>query len=228
MFFSKTYRKFAFLALIPAVAHAYSWQDYEPALKARAEEFIASADIDPGCRDQAREVASDVSEYYLFALRNDSANSGYRREGLGVKLSGDPDSLCYRSKFFTAVAVSADLLTEFDFKGAPDPHLGAVARLFALLVKNSVIEILDQKQRFALGGLWTKRFRSKTQNSYLAIGGYDCNATRIYIDPSMAPMDLGSILIHELDHLFRDKLLTPGPSAKTGAPSGTMLAARSR
>jgi hypothetical protein len=38
------------------------------------------------------------------------------------------------------------------------------------------------------------------------LGTYDCNQTKIVIDASLHPYDIGGVLTHELSHLLRDKL----------------------
>lgn len=45
-------------------------------------------------------------------------------------------------------------------------------------------------------------------SKYRIQGGYDCRDSKIYYEPFQRPYDAASTVLHELDHLFRDKFST--------------------
>ncbi|OFZ19126.1 MAG: hypothetical protein A2X94_10290 [Bdellovibrionales bacterium GWB1_55_8] len=70
------------------------------------------------------------------------------------------------------------------------------AAALSALANANLLEPVTAEMRAELGGLWLKDI----------LGAYDCSETRIFFEPFQTPVNLGVTLIHELDHLLRDKL----------------------
>jgi hypothetical protein len=90
----------------------------------------------------------------------------------------------------------------------------------ALLNNIGKVEILTARAREAYGGIWNKKVTGK--DIYKVLGGYDCLSSKIYIDVSLAPYDLGATFIHEFDHLERDKLTGRNLQTQPGHAQGDL------
>jgi hypothetical protein len=79
--------------------------------------------------------------------------------------------------------------------------------LATALANRGKLEFLtpDLRQSRAERGspLWTAR-SPRTPERYWLIGAYSCQDTRIHLDPTLPPLDLAGVLVHELQHFFRD------------------------
>jgi len=76
------------------------------------------------------------------------------------------------------------------------------------LYSSSHLALLTPEERLRRGISWQSRDR---QGNYLIFAEYRCSdqdavKAMIYFDPNLPPFDLAAALIHEMDHLFRDKL----------------------
>ena len=84
-----------------------------------------------------------------------------------------------------------------------------------------VVEILtvDRRSGKDMGSVWLKTTTPESKD-YLVAAGYDCLSRHVLIDPYRAPLDLGATFVHEIDHLFRDRVNLPGEPEKDGTLSG--------
>lgn len=80
------------------------------------------------------------------------------------------------------------------------------ALLFAALINRGKAAILTPSDREALGGIWARTTKKGTPT---VLGAYDCGSSMVSLDILQRPLDEGATIIHELDHLMRDKLLAP-------------------
>jgi len=76
----------------------------------------------------------------------------------------------------------------------------------AFLGNQGKLVLLTPNLRKSLQGndkksFWTK----KDSRGFEVIGGYECERSIIYIDSNLRPFNVSATLVHELDHLFRDK-----------------------
>ncbi len=89
------------------------------------------------------------------------------------------------------------------------------ATVATALARDGKIKFITPEVRGQTRGLWQKR---NSNGEHEILGGYDCQTSTIFIDPTLAPFNLGATLVHELDHLFRDKYFdfsAQGLNAKT-------------
>ena len=80
--------------------------------------------------------------------------------------------------------------------------------LLAFLYNHGYLEILTPGKRCNAGGLWNRKKEPENEtldSDFIMYGAYICQNSVISIDPFQAPFDLAASLLHELDHLFRDK-----------------------
>jgi hypothetical protein len=85
----------------------------------------------------------------------------------------------------------------------------------AMLHNRGLLETIDPADRPRWGPEWSER--SADGLTYRLLGGYECMSSRIHVDPTLRPFNLGASLIHEMDHLFRDKASPAYDPAKRDA-----------
>lgn len=85
-------------------------------------------------------------------------------------------------------------------------YVGQEVLLLSYLLRNGRLYAVKKSDRARWGGAW--KISSKAQaNRSLIMGAYDCEEGKIYFDPYLPPGDLAASIIHELNHLLRDKIL---------------------
>ncbi len=82
----------------------------------------------------------------------------------------------------------------------------ALPVLSIAIVNRGLVYPIGNSERMSWGGEW--KTQKSGSNYHEVLGAYDCNQSRIYIDPYLSPVDLASVFTHELDHLFRDKYIS--------------------
>ena len=95
----------------------------------------------------------------------------------------------------------------------PSSDRDSLTRLVTGALERGVLTPLTLADREARGGIWSARKRKR----FKILGAYDCTPTApasgdvpvrstIAFDYTLPPMDLGGVMLHELEHLSRDKL----------------------
>jgi len=174
-----------------------------------ASETIDLIDTNPVCRPLMRVIQKKTNRYaetsQLFA--------NFHYDGTSIVFEGDPKAYsdfksiqrflsvlkwtknpCYSAvlKAYAVTAVEISLIHESS----------NISQTVAFLANEGVIQPLpaSYKKQYAQFGAHI-------------FGAYDCTQTKIYIDYSKRPFDLGASILHEISHLFRDKFVTEIPIA---------------
>ncbi|MEQ1877995.1 MAG: hypothetical protein ABL958_15235 [Bdellovibrionia bacterium] len=70
------------------------------------------------------------------------------------------------------------------------------------LANSGRVKIIDPALRDGKSCMW--RALSADKKTYKVGGAYDCMSRTIFLDPFQRPLNMGAVILHEIDHLFRD------------------------
>ncbi len=107
-----------------------------------------------------------------------------------------------QSDFYSPVGTELSLLTTFMINQSPR---------YLRFIKPT---LRNQKK-----GRWQETLEDGTP---LILGAFDCTERAIYLDPSLPPLDLAGVFLHEMDHLFRDRFFD-WPKAKMSIAAAVLL-----
>ena len=179
---------------------------------------------DDRCKPIQRSVVVQVIAYGRKAFDSDKSGSEKQAQATLNLLHQLEDSgnSCFDSVARTYLAATLHLLDPSNsnnganfnnprIDGRPQASNLQLTLLGAALVNHhradgsAVIQFLTPRRRTqGMTPVWDQK--TGGGKDYLVSAGYDCTAQGILIDPYLMPLDLGATFVHEMDHLFRDRV----------------------
>ena len=179
---------------------------------------------DARCVPLQRKVISETIQYGRDAFN--SKNSVTKKESDEIlKSLRDLESAhdnCFDSVARAYLAISLHLLDPSNsnvgnlqnndrIDGHPFPTGLELTLLGAALLNHKtsggsyVVEFLTPFRRTQESSqVWNQKTQGESE--FLVSAGYDCVERKILIDPYLPPLNLGATFVHELDHMFRDRV----------------------
>jgi len=116
------------------------------------------------------------------------------------------ECLPYASGFAATLFIDYLIRPSFAF-GPLDLQVGDVPTLplISIFLNNHhALVPVTFEMRKEMGGKWLER--SSTDPKFFSIlGAYDCNQAVIFYDPTIPPVDMAGVVIHEISHFIRDR-----------------------
>jgi hypothetical protein len=179
---------------------------------------------DPRCIPLQRKIISQTIQYGRDAYNSKASTTKKESDEILKSLRGleNTHDSCFDTVARAYLAISlhllepensnvGSLLNNDRLDGHPFPNGLELTMLGAALLnhKNSegsdIVEFLTPLRRTQESSqVWNQ----KTQggSDFLVSAGYDCAERKILIDPYLPPLNLGATFVHELDHMFRDRV----------------------
>ena len=166
-------------------------------------DFIAA---DPGCEATVTEVVSTILAYGKAAgsSKKGDAEKAEKKIRQWLFPPSGQSQVCV-STAQRAYAVASIFLLDlenFDPNVQWQKYSGHVLS-GELEVTLAAAFLANQGKIRFLDDAW----KSRSDVNSRVRGAYDCADSIIYLDPKLSPVNLAATLLHEMDHLFRDKFL---------------------
>jgi len=199
---------------------------------ARIDEIGGTYLLKPRSRCPTEQLSLNIDAYFLFSNEPGSNSVSGRQKKLaksrlsemrgrikdfGSKYGKDceEDALAHYAlaSFWRTLEYSSGFSSQdYSREMEAQRYKRSLGFLASALHNQRKIRWLTVENRKKLGPSWLE----KKEGRFKVLGAYDCEKMVIYIDPNLRPFDVAAVLVHELDHLFRDKFLvgTGGLSLK--------------
>jgi len=184
-----------------------------------SQPVFANTDMIGNCAASNQKIQQLLNQYSLYGLMSDPIKTDATFKELHELIfnhhdqSGDDP--CYEQSLNTyatlAPLVDATRYMDLDPKIRPllpPEEFGSktpwAADAVATLIRKNKLIFLTPENRRKLGGKWNEL---TPEGEYTSVGAYDCMTSIVYVDPTLRPLDFSITLIHELDHVYRDKFM---------------------
>lgn len=156
------------------------------------------------CREELQDISLAVERFYSTLNNTQKSENEKNRSYLKTRLESLINS---KNKCAEAASLTylVSLIQGTELTNREGNH--RLQLLAVLLLQKKKLHFITSNQRQELAhkynnSIWTKQ----RGDAYTMYGAYDCNGSNIYIDIGLSPFDVIATFVHELDHLFRDRL----------------------
>lgn len=145
------------------------------------------------CSTQVKSLLFEIQTYKYYLTNGQDA----QKKQLG-KINGILASSTACKVFLQSVYTDASVVF------LEDEYQQPMLSMLTSLRDNGKLNPIGQAERSKLGENWSKKSEND-KDRYEILGGYDCSSSAIVYDITLPPLDMAAILVHELNHLVRDK-----------------------